>query len=509
MTLALAPDDEEYGLVLPRPMAPIAGDSLVAYLLALDANHGWPAGSVVRMIRRSATGPAKTTRPGAFRQAGMFDLARLSRLAHFATVTDLERLTLAPLARWLRGRDYRVRGGRDYQLCPGCLRAGRGIPLLFSITGIDGCTECGTRLVSSCVCVDFDVCADLDTPTDPERARTPIRPFAEQTPFSCHGLVCGRDYADLSAPPIPAPALDVLVRRTVYARDLLTHAASQTQPLDRLQLRVALRVLRQRGAPKATSQPTIESVLESLVATSTDVPTFLALLADPTLVASGRGSRRARPRPVERATCPNPHCGGAATLPPGTPLLSKLTTEQRCRACGTRFVGDRIDFSFDDVPGYPASCASRNRYRLNELRLRLEAVCRRQVNEGRRIVRSAVFRAIGLEHYAPAWASPRAGLVGIIEAHRQRQRSAALALLPNPSDPVVADDPHLRSALELFRSAILAGPCAACRAFDLHSTPLYYRWSSRVAREGIPALQAFVSAPNSPFRHRPGCRWCT
>lgn len=501
MTLALAPDDEEFGLTLPRPMAPIAGDSLVGYLLALDANHGWPAGWVVRMIRRAPTGPAMTTRPGAFRQARMFDLARLSRLAHFATVEDIERLTLSPLARWLRGSDYRTQGARDHRICPGCLRAGRGIPLLFSIGSIEGCSECGTQLVSRCVCKEFD-----ELGAEAQTSRSPIRPFADQTPFTCHGLVCGRDYADLIAPPILPEASAALLRRTAYARDLLAHAAGQTKEIDPARLRAALRVLRERGAPAATSDPTIESVLESLVATSTDVAAFVDLVTEPSLIPSG--SNRSRARLFERATCPNPQCAGTAALSRETPLLSKVTTEQRCHACGTRFLGDRIDFSFDDVPGYAASCAARNRRKLSELRVRLEAVCRQQVIEGRRIVRSAAFRAIGLQHYAPAWASPRAGLITIIETHRQLQQSAALALLPDPSHPAVNADPHLRSALELFRSAVVIGPRAACRALGLSSTPLYYRWSSRVTREGTSALQAFVDSRGSPFRHQPGCRWC-
>lgn len=488
--IELVPDSEEYGRTLPVSVRPLPREGLVSFLLRLDAANGLSAGTVLSAVLRASSGRKTRTRPGAFRQARMFDLVRLARLVHFVTIDEIEALTLAPLARWLRGPDYTTPGARRHRVCPGCLAAGRGIPLVFALASIEGCASCGLELVTTCVCVD----PDTDT-------RVPVDPFAWQIPFACHGS-CGLRYRDLEARPLTKEELVTVTSRTRVAEALLDHASQQQSSIDPARLRAVTRELR-RARPRLLSTPTIDQLVSALAAAGLSVHDFVSM---PDRPATGRGSRR-KVAPVERRECPNPFCSGITALPPGTPLLSRLTMEQRCNACGTRFVGDRIDFSFDNVPGYRRSRAEKNRHKLAELRTCVERTCREERAKGRRIVRDRIFRLVGLRSYAPAWVSPRAGLVGIIAAHRSAQRLEELAHLPDPRLPEIARDPHLRAALELFRTAIIDGSSAACARLAL-DTPLYYRWARTIASNGVGGLRAFVSGRRSPFRHRSDCRWC-
>ena len=156
MTIELAPDADEYGKTLPVSVMPRPGDSLTGYLLDLDRSCGFPAGTVLRVIRRYSKGhPAMA--PAALRQGHSLDLTTLNRLVHFATLADLEQLTLDPLLAWLRRPGFSMRNAPPYRVCPGCLRAGRGIPLVFTIRSIEGCAECGVRLVTECSCTDLAV----------------------------------------------------------------------------------------------------------------------------------------------------------------------------------------------------------------------------------------------------------------------------------------------------------------------------------------------------------------
>lgn len=260
----------------------------------------------------------------------------------------------------------------------------------------------------------------------------------------------------------------------------------------------------------------VEVVIDALDATGTPVQEFVTTLGEPSTAPRATRSqeptwlayrRGAQPGRYERSTCPNPQCLGPAALPPGTPLLTALRTEQRCRACGTRFLGDAIAFSFDDISGYSRACSQRNRARLDQLRAAVMVACADALAADRPVLRKAMLRQAGLHSYSPAWTSPRAGLVSIVDAHRRRQPEARLAQLPAPSHPEIAADPHLQAALELFRNAVIVGPKRATRAIGL-STPYYYRWQRRLTSGGVQTLRLMVNARRSPFRHRPNCRCC-
>lgn len=291
---------------------------------------------------------------------------------------------------------------------------------------------------------------------------------------------------------------------------LLAHARSGPRPVARTELVRSLRHLIYRsGRPPRDAYPlelrlrgeiSISLLADTLYRTSASLEDLLQLLADPPsppAVAISRKTRFPQTAAHERRTsrrredCPNPYCPGLTLAElAGRLLMLSCRTEQQCRACGTRFRGRTIDFSFDDVPGYDVRRSQRHRARLVGLHREVAQVCERWVAEGRTIVRAHVFDAIGVEG-SVAWSTKRAGLAAIVARYRITQLERAR---PEPPSRAELDrDPELARRVQLFTRAGEVGVRRACEELGFQNT-WYYRWKPRVERCGFAALRAAAPA---------------
>jgi len=476
----ITPEDPLWDESYTRFRDPRPGESLASYVLWLDELNQLPAGTTLREISKLGVGPSKVGLPGTFRRATILDLDLLSRLAGGLPLPELEDLTLRPLLRWLFGSTERpALGGTRYRICPQCV-AERGFPLVFFFEQVRGCARHGLRLVERCGC-------------DPEAI---FFPFGRQDPFHCHALGCEQPYDA-----IPVEPLDECERAEVQAwtgiyEALLAHARSGPRPIARTELVRSLRHLIYRsGRPPRDAYPlelrlrdevSIPLLADTLYRTSASVEDLLQVLVDPPspparTVAHERGTSR------RRGDCPNPYCPGLTLAElAGRPLLLSCRTEQQCRACGTRFRGRTIDFSFDDVAGYDVRRSQRHRARLYGLQREIAQVCERWLAEGRAIVRAHVFDAVGVED-SIAWITKRAGLAAIVEKYRVAQLERARPQAPSNAE--LDRDPEFARRVRLFTRAGEVGVRRACEELGFQNT-WYYRWKPRVERGGFAVLRA-------------------
>lgn len=229
----------------------------------------------------------------------------------------------------------------------------------------------------------------------------------------------------------------------------------------------------------------ISLLADTLHRASASVDDLLQVLADPPsrparTAAHKRGTSR------RRDVCPNPYCPGLTVAElAARPLLLSSRTEQQCRACGTRFRGRTIDFSFDDVPGYDVRRSQRHRARLCGLQRAVAQVCERWLAEGRPIVPARVFSLIGVAH-SVAWTTRRAGLRAIVEKYRIAQQERNRPELPSKAE--LDGDPEFARRVRLFTRAEQVGVRRACEELGFQNT-WYYRWKPRFERGGCAVLR--------------------
>lgn len=488
----ITPEDPLWDESYTRFRDPRADESLASYVLWLDELNQLPAGTTLRTISKLGVGPSKVGSPGTFRRATILDLDLLSRLAGGLPLLELEGLTLRPLLHWLFGSMERpALGGTRYRICPQCV-AERGFPLLFFFEQVRGCARHGVLLVERCWC-------------DPEAI---LFPFGRQDPFHCHALGCGQPYAAIPSEPLDEPERAEVQKWTDIYEALLVHVRSRPDPVARNELVRSLRHLIYRsGRPPRDAYPlelrlrgeiSISLLADTLHRTSASVEDLLQVLADSPSQPAAATCRKKRSQRTaahergasQREDCPNPYCPGLTLAElAGRPLLLTSRTERQCRACGTRFRGRTIDFSFDDVPGYDVRRSQRHRARLYGLRREVAHVCECWVAEGRTIVRAHVFKTIGVEA-SVAWSTKRAGLVAIIAKYRVAQLARRRPM--PPSNAELDRDPEFARRVHLFARAEEIGVRRACDEQGLQNT-WYYRWKPRVDRGGFAVLRA--SAP--------------
>lgn len=146
---------------------------------------------------------------------------------------------------------------------------------------------------------------------------------------------------------------------------------------------------------------------------------FLALGGDHDLVCELRAPGR--------AACPNASC------PKFDLARCTETVEKHCRACGTRFIGNRILSTFDFGHGQPRPTATqvrRARRRLARWRHDIRRVCLEEVAADVPITIEAAFGRAGVPLNANL-RSARLGLTAIVrqaEARRSGRPEAALAV---------------------------------------------------------------------------------
>ncbi len=480
----VTPEDPLWDQSYARFCDPRPGESLASYVLWLDELNQLPAGTTLRGIGKFGVGPSKLGSPGTFRRATILDLDRLSRLAGGLPLAELEDLTLRPLLRWLFGSTKRpALGMTRYRICPQCV-AERGFPLVFFFAQVRGCARHGMRLVERCSC-------------DPEAI---LFPFGRQNPFHCHALGCEQPYAAVATEPLDEPERAEVQTWTDISEALVAHARSRPAPVPRSELVRSLRHLIYRtGRPprdayqlelRLRDEISISLLADTLSRTSASVEDLLEVLADP-------GTRPARAALDGLATsrrkdaCPNPYCPGLTTAERARrPLLLSSLTEQQCRACGTRFRGRTIDFSFDDIWGYDVRRSQRHRARLYGLQRAVAQVCERWLAEGRTIVRAHIFEVIGVAH-SVAWTTKRAGLGAIVEKYRIAQLEQRRPRPPSEDD--LAADPELGRRVQLFTRAAEVGVRRACHELGFQNT-WYYRWKPRIERGGFAVLRTTAAS---------------
>ena len=478
-TRIITPEDPLWDESYTRFCDPRPGESLASYVLWLDQLNQLPAGTTLRAIRTVGTGPSKVGLPGTFRRATILDLGMLSRLAGGLPIPALEDLTLRPLQRWLFGSTERpTLGGTRYRICPQCVGE-RGFPLVFFFDQVRACARHGLSLVEVCAC-------------DPEAI---LFPFGRQEPFHCHSLGCERPYAAISAAPLDEAERAEAQKWVDIYEALLARAASRPAPVAADELVRSLRhLIYQTGRQprdayrlelRLRDDVSISLLADTLHRVGASVDDFLGVLAH----APSRPPRlSARTRVDCRGDeCPNPYCPGLTIEElAGRPLLLTSRTEQQCRACGTRFRGNVIDFSFDDVPGYDVRRAQRHRARLAGLQRAVTQICDRWLAEGRAIVARHVFEFIGVAH-SVAWTTKRAGLGAIVETYRIAQQEGDRPELPSRAE--LDRDPDFARRVELFTRAREVGVRRACAELGFQNT-WYYRWKPRVERGGFAVLRA-------------------
>lgn len=478
-TRIITPEDPLWDESYARFCDPRPGESLASYVLRLDELNQLPAGTTLRAIQTVGVGPSKVGLPGTFRRATILDLDSLSRLAGGLPITALEDLTLRPLLRWLFGSTERpTLGATRYRSCPQCI-AERGFPLVFFFDQVRGCTRHGVRLVDHCEC----------------DAEALIFPFGRQDPFHCHALGCDRPYAAIPVDPLDERERTEVESWTDIYESLLTHARSRPAPVERSELVRSLRhLIYSSGRPpreayrlelRLRDHVSISLLADTLYRVSASVDDLLRVLTDAPLQpaqlpAQSHGQRRGD-------ECPNPYCPGLTVEElAGRPLLLTSCTEQQCRACGTRFRGKVIDFSFDDVPGYDVRRAQRHRARLAGLQRAVTQICERWLAEGRAIVARHVFEFIGVAH-SVAWTTKRAGLGAIVERFRIAQQQGDCP--EPPSNAELDRDPDFARRVQLFTRAREVGVRRACAELGFQNT-WYYRWKPRIEDGGFAVLRS-------------------
>lgn len=480
MTRVLTPEDPLWSLSLPRFRDPRPGESLASYVLWLDELNCLPAGAVLRMIRRHASGPAALGQPGNFVRGTSFDLGVLAELAGGLDVRLLDDLTAAPALRSLLG-DTRLTTGhaKRFKICPACI-ASREIPLVSLFGPITTCDRHGLRLVASCTC------------------GASIQLFVHQSPFTCHELGCERAYESIPTV-LSAPAeRDEQERLTSIYRGLVGVRVADPVPASHLGEALRCLIVRSRVAvPARLTQRTqgrvsLRAIADILVATRSGAEELVRLLRDLPAEATSvhrsaaAGGEAARRELLRRGACPNPACTGFVPEWLGEkPLLAAYAGEWQCRACGSRYTKTGcVLFSFDTQPDYSVRRAAGNAARVEALRERVWQTGEQWIAEDRTVTRDALLREARAQPNSIPHLSARAGLVPLVNAAKLAQRERRLGL-PGLVVPVSSDAAGRKT--ELFRLARAVGVREACRQLGFQPSA-YYRWKQQLGVHG-PAVR--------------------
>jgi TniQ protein len=441
----ITPEDERWHSSYAVIHEPRDGEGLLSFLLLLDELNTLNAGTTFRAIRRNGTGPSKLGRPTHFLSAKGFDLDELGRIAGGIQHRALERLTLLPLQRWLFGRDGVILGHPTrLRLCPNCL-PDRGIPLVFHLADVDSCPDHGLQLIDVCAC------------------GTPFLPFGMQAAGTCHEFTCGQRYDTLDAPSATAVQIERSRASIAVYSDLI--AATDGPAIGKAALRVALGRLICARAPRGTRDQLIARVNAKRFSLATVVAVCVAAGGTASDIIGTRSSSTRFRVPAEG--CPNPSCPSNTKGAPAD--LVRCARERQCRLCGTRFTNERVLFSFDAQPGYSTLRAARNVGRLEAMRARVYEICTQRASSDRTITREGVLREAGVPPSSYPHLSPRAGLVAILDAARDKQR-AARGAIPVP----VHADPKTQEWLRVDHRARVVGVRRACRE-RAYTVSRYYR----------------------------------
>lgn len=399
----ITPEQPEWNLTLPMIRNPVKGESLVGFMLRVDAANGFDAGSTLRAVRRHRSGPSILGQPGDLLSGVSFDLGKLAEL-NGLTVQAIEALTLGRLRVWLpshkAARASALAQKAAFAFCPECARAAF-IPVIALFRDVSGCDVHGVELVGDCRC------------------GSPILPFASQTPFACHEVGCGRMYKDLAAHDMTAARRRDVTRWSTIYRDLLAAAELGLPPVNGAELaRACLSLVSFRGRSAiskvlqrrlaAHGHPSLRTVARTLFEAEASVADLVATVA-------ALPTEDMAPQVIDRDRCPNSRCTGGRLWKNGHVSGHEGWV---CSGCGTSFADGRIFFAFDEQPRYASWRARRNAARLPKFRRRAFEVARKLRSRGATVTRDAVFVAAGIPTSAP-YTSDRAGLMKIVRSFGQ------------------------------------------------------------------------------------------
>ena len=389
MTLVAFPSVEP---PLPHVLVPCPEESLLSFMLRLDAINGWPVGETAKLVSLHVTGWRRAT--ATMWAAGtVWDLRRLARLSE-NPLEAIEALTWLPDLRAATndpGLAITALGDAGpLRFCPVCLANEGTIPRSCFLPLVDICPRHGVWMERFC---PAHGASSGDFHTYP--------PVVEGGRIACAG--CGRELATPVGRAVDAEALAHLRDTWRAWTFLLGWRGDDIRGRGYRTVRAIRRGYPLRDLGQAASFARLVTV-------------FLALQIEPELIATLE-EHPARP-------CPNASCPRHLAPGPDDPLSAGRQVEHHCACCGARFVGRRLLLCFDPDHGstHPSVRSVRKaRHRLDRWREALADACRDDILAGRPITVTGTFRRAGVPLNANLRAT-RLGLVALVRDAARRQR---------------------------------------------------------------------------------------
>ncbi len=389
MTLVAFPSVEP---PLPHVLVPCPEESLLSFMLRLDAINGWPVGETAKLVSLHVTGWRRAT--ATMWAAGtVWDLRRLARLSE-NPLEAIEALTWLPDLRAATndpGLAITALGDAGpLRFCPVCLANEGTIPRSCFLPLVDICPRHGVWMERFC---PAHGASSGDFHTYP--------PVVEGGRIACAG--CGRELATPVGRAVDAEALAHLRDTWRAWTFLLGWRGDDIRGRGYRTVRAIRRGYPLRDLGQAASFARLVTV-------------FLALQIEPELIAT----LEEQPAPP----CPNASCPRHLAPGPDDPLSAGRQVEHHCACCGARFVGRRLLLCFDPDHGstHPSVRSVRKaRHRLDRWREALADACRDDILAGRPITVTGTFRRAGVPLNANLRAT-RLGLVALVRDAARRQR---------------------------------------------------------------------------------------
>ncbi len=385
---------------------------LLGFVLRCDKVNDWAAGTTLKLVTRHVSSMRQLGAIGSFVAAEQINIALLAQLINVSidvVQKTTYRISLARLYSTTTPSSWSLGAIPPFRVCPACLQDDiltkwLALPLLR------------TCPIHKCFFRDHCACG------------APLQPFHSMSaPFTCG--VCGRPWQELAR----VDADPDIVGGNAIILDCYDHFLERGSASS---IKAALAVVRREINEWDGASLHEETIL------GVRMPRYLSPTASVTfLVASMaffhlplQDSVPPRLIDVPRLTCLNPACSMVGHINRGNIKGAGYRDdvyEYYCVNCGSRFSGDHIYISFDDIcsalPNGPRlSSIRRAQERVAEWSRVLGVVCGEMLASMDPINTDVAFSRAGIPR--KGWyRARRLGLVGIVQEYAQRQREVMQA----------------------------------------------------------------------------------